>query len=967
MINFTTATNGKTTKTRKNPTSTRSRLNMLKLLSVFALVILGVNGVIAQSYTSTAATGAWNTSRWNNTADAAPYTSAYTANANVSFTSGTYNFAGMGSALNVGNVTVASGVTVNFTSIGSTFATGGNVRTFNIGSGGLFDFNGQALSTAAGTGFIKSGTGVLGTGGGAFTGGFTLNAGTVVARGTTGMGSGGSNTLTLNGGAIAANNSRDFATTRFPGGITIGGNVQFGELSTVVSIAGSSTNLSFANNVSLGVGVRTFTQGNNGTNTFSGVISNTSGGLTFAANANTDGRFEITNAANTFTGDINVNGGEVRFTTDGSIGNAANDIIIDGGRFSKASDATTVTLGGGRDIQVGDGAGTGISSPGSGTLIYNNAITDKSSETGAWAKQGGGTLELGGASTYTGSTSINNGIVRLTTGNDRLPTGTVLSLGQAASANLGTFDLNGRNQTIGGLNSTTGTNATASNNTITSASAATLTVNGAGSYGDGTDANSGIISGAISLVKSGSGILTLGDVNTYTGTTSINNGTIQLTAGNDRLPTGADLSLGQASSANLGTFDLNGRNQTIAGLNSTSGTNATASNNTITSASAATLTVTGAGNYGDGTDANSGIIAGSISLVKSGAGTLTLGDANTYTGSTTVSAGTLQFNRTGGTTIPATNNVTISGGTLKISTNQTLNDVTLTSGTLMVDEGVTLTINGSFTGGGTIENNGTIVLVGPSSFPGSGTTISAMDTLTIDRGGNVTLDQSITITGNLTLTNGKLITGACNAATSNIALTLADNATITGASASRFVDGILKKTGDDAFTFPIGSGAKYAPVSITAPSVNTDRFAACYTGSNPNSSYSITAKAGSLNNVSKMEFWHINREAGASSANVTLSWDTIARSGPVRDMSQLRVCHWNGSQWDDLSNTGTTGSNASGTVTSGSVSSFSPFTLGSSGSSNPLPVTWAYFTAQKTDGGNQLNWGTASEKKYQSF
>jgi autotransporter-associated beta strand protein len=384
---------------------------------------------------------------------------------------------------------------------------------------------------------------------------------------------------------------------------------------------------------------------------------------------------------------------------------------------------------------------------------------------------------------------------------------------------------------------------------------------------------------------------------------------------------------------------------------------------TITGGAVSNLTIGGAA----GADTNSGIIAGSISLVKSGTGTLTLSGANTYTGTTTVSGGTLQLNRTGGTTIPVTNNATISGGTLKISTNQTLNDVTLTSGTLMVDNGVTLTINGNFTGGGTIQNNGTIILAGPSSFPGATTTISAMNNLAIDRASNVTLDQSITITGNLTLTNGKLITGACNSGTSNIALTMADNATITGVSASRFVDGILKKTGNDAFTFPIGSGAKYAPVSISQPSVNTDRFAACYAGSNPNSSYSITSKAGSLNNVSKMEFWHINREVGTSSANVTLSWDTIARSGPVRDMTLLRVCRWDGSQWTDLGQTGTTGSNASGTITSGSVTNFSPFALGSSGSANPLPVTWAYFTAQKTDGGNQLDWGTASEKNTSHF
>jgi hypothetical protein len=447
--------------------------------------------------------------------------------------------------------------------------------------------------------------------------------------------------------------------------------------------------------------------------------------------------------------------------------------------------------------------------------------------------------------------------------------------------------------------------------------------------------------------------------------------------GNPQYNSTSDIGAGNYNNINVisGTVTATG-NVTVNGTTTNDGVIAIGSNTltinrnftgggTITGGAASNLTIGGAA----GADTNSGIIAGSISLVKSGAGTLTLGDANTYTGATTVSGGTLQFNRTGGTTIPITNNVTISGGTLKISTNQTLNNVTLTSGTLIIDNGVTLTINGSFTGGGTIQNDGTIVLVGPSSFPGATTTISAMNNLAIDRASNVTLDQSITITGNLTLTNGKLITGACNSTTSNIALTMADNATITGSSSVRFVDGILKKTGNDAFTFPIGSGAKYAPVSLTAPFVITDRFAACYAGSNPNSSYSITSKAGSLNNVSKMEYWHINREVGTSSANVTLSWDTIARSGPVRDMTLLRVCHWNSSssQWTDLGQTGTTGSNASGTITSGSVTSFSPFTLGSSGSANPLPVTWAYFTAKKTDGGNQLDWGTASEKNTSHF
>lgn len=499
------------------------------LASVFFGLSLPFTGFGQTSFTSNSATGAWNTTRWNNSSDGPAYTSAYTANQNVSFTSGTYTFAGMGTALNVGNITVANNVTVNFASTGSTFATGGNVRTIDVGAGGLFDFNGQAISIATGVGFIKAGPGVLGTGAGNFTGGFTLQAGTVIARGTTGLGSGATNTLTLNGGTLASNGSRDFANTRFGGGIVIGGNVQFGELATNVSIASSSANLSFANNVSLGASTRTLTLGNTGTQTFSGVISNSAGGITFAANpGTTGGRFEITNTSNTFTGNISINGGEVRFTADGSLGNAANDIIIDGGTLSNAA---SFALGAGRTISVGDGPGTAINVTPSTTVTSNNPISNKTGETGSWAKTGSGTLILGGASDYTGTTTISQGTVQLTTGNNRLPTTTVVSLGQSASSNLGTLDLNGQNQQITGLISIAGNNATASNNTVTSATPATLTLSGTGTYsfGAGTDANSGVIIGAIALVKSGSGTQTLGDANTYTGGTTISAGTLNIT------------------------------------------------------------------------------------------------------------------------------------------------------------------------------------------------------------------------------------------------------------------------------------------------------------------------------------------------------------------------------------------------------------------------------------------------------
>jgi autotransporter-associated beta strand protein len=581
----------------------------------------------------------WLIQRWNNSADAPPYSSTYLILNNVSFTTGNYLFAGMGGQnVPVGNINVADNVTVRF-SFGSGDYSLLGIRTFTIGTGSSFDFGRQPIVQISGnSGIIKNGPGALALGVAVYGGGFTLNAGTVIARDSMAMGSGATNRLTLNGGTIAADASRTFDNTRFGAGISIGGNVQVGAMATQEGLSSSVASLVFANNVSLGTENRTLTQGNDGSHGFTGVISNSaSGGITFAAVAGTNGRFDITNNANTFTGNISINGGEVRFTADGSMGNSANDIIIDGGSFAKASDANTVTLGASRDIFVGDGVGTSISSPGSGVLVINNALQNKTGETGSWAKQGTGTLQLGGVSTYTGDTAINTGTLQLTTGNDRLPIETIVNVGQAASGNLGTFDLNGRNQQIAGLISTTGTNATTGNNTVTSTNAATLTLGGNGTYsfGDGSNANSGVISGAISLVKAGSGTQIFGDTNSYTGGTNINGGTLAISNASALGASGTISFGGGTLRYDSLTTDLSDRFSNAASQAYAVNTNG----NDITFATALTSV--------DGT------------LTKSGSGTLTLSGTNSYTGATTVSAGTLVID---GNQSSATGAMTVASG-----------------------------------------------------------------------------------------------------------------------------------------------------------------------------------------------------------------------------------------------------------------------------------------------------------------
>ena len=78
--------------------------------------------------------------------------------------------------------------------------------------------------------------------------------------------------------------------------------------------------------------------------------------------------------------------------------------------------------------------------------------------------------------------------------------------------------------------------------------------------------------------------------------------------------------------------------------------------------------------------------------------------------------------------------------------------------------------------------------------------------------------------------------------------------------------------------------------------------------------------------------------------------------------ADLRIAHFDGTDWDKIPNNAPSGTNTAGTLTSSSaVSTFSPFTLGSSSSTNVLPIELVSFSGEKKDNRNILNWTTASE------
>jgi hypothetical protein len=279
----------------------------------------------------------------------------------------------------------------------------------------------------------------------------------------------------------------------------------------------------------------------------------------------------------------------------------------------------------------------------------------------------------------------------------------------------------------------------------------------------------------------------------------------------------------------------------------------------------------------------------------------------------------------------------------------------------------TLVTNGSFNldvygswvnNGGFTANSGRVRFVGTNT----GSTISSLlpqtfYDLTINKSNHITISSGVQQVANqLALANGIVY--------QNGVLDILQNATVSSAGNASYVEGDIRKTGNTAFSFPVGKGGRYRPIAISAPAQATDHFTAQYYNTSALPSYPNAQRDATLDHVGNAEYWILNRTGGTSNVNVTLTWGT--NSGGVTYRNDLRVARWdiNIGRWKDHGNGGTTGNSTSGTIISSApVTSFSPFTLASSsGISNPLPVELASFSCDVTDTYKVvLLWATASE------
>ncbi|MFK3212860.1 fibronectin-binding autotransporter adhesin ShdA [Salmonella enterica subsp. enterica serovar Weltevreden] len=465
---------------------------------------------------------------------------------------------------------------------------------------------------------------------------------------------------------------------------------------------------------------------------------------------------------------------------------------------------------------------------------------DETTATSDWdgsklTKQGDGTLILSNTGNDYGDTEIVGGILAakdaasLGTGDVTIAENATLALSQ------GTLDNNvtGEGQIVKSGSDeliVTGDNNYSGGTTI---SGGTLTVDHADSLGSGDIDNSGVLkvgegelentlSGSGSLVKTGSGELTLSGDNDYSGGTIISDGTL-IADNADSLGTGAVansgvLQVGEGELENTlsgsGSLVKTGSGElTLSGDNDYSGGTIISDGTLIAEDNADSL--------GTGAVANSGVLqvgegelentlSGSGSLVKTGTGELTLSGDNSYSGGTTITDGMLTADHADslGTGAVANsgvlqvgegeleNTLSGSGSLVKTGTGElTLSGDNSYSGTTTITDGTLIAANVNALGGGNIDNSGTLMLDANGAFELANVTTHTGATTALAAGS--TLDA-----GQLTQENGSTLSIDLGAATDDAVIT-ADSVTLGGTLNVTGIGSVTDSWTPEAYTYTL--------------------------------------------------------------------------------------------------------------------------------------------------------------------
>ncbi|HLG39494.1 MAG TPA: T9SS type A sorting domain-containing protein, partial [Chitinophagaceae bacterium] len=192
------------------------------------------------------------------------------------------------------------------------------------------------------------------------------------------------------------------------------------------------------------------------------------------------------------------------------------------------------------------------------------------------------------------------------------------------------------------------------------------------------------------------------------------------------------------------------------------------------------------------------------------------------------------------------------------------------------------------------------------------------------------------------------------------------------------VDGPVRKIGaigSEGFDFPVGkTGVGYMKIGIANVTGATTEFTAQYFRASAAETFdTVGLSAIGLQAVSNCEYWTLDRAVTASTADVTLSWNSHSPCGGayVSDpLFGIRAAHYNTSlsKWDTHGGGALTGDASAGSVIWTDVTSFSPFALAALvGSNSPLPVMFYEVKAFQKNNGIQVEWTNLTERDLMNY
>ena len=631
-------------------------------LTVSGAVTVGASNKVFNSTATSLFTLSGGVTGTGNITFNANNTSGITASTTALNNIGTITNSGTGT----GTTTISAVIGTNVTGVTQNSSTSSLALSgANAFSGGV-TINSGTVVTSVSAAALGTGTVLLGDTSG--TAAATLNTGATALTFANGInvrsGSSGTKTLGLTGALDAT----------YSGGVALNGDL---------TINSSGAGRFFFSGVMSGPGSLTINGSSTGDyvpaglNTYSGGTTLNAGGFAPVstssagpAGAPTSGCFG--------TGTLNLAGGQMRSGTGGSftVGNTVN-LSANTTFYTVASEKS---LGFSGPVTITGATRTLTSTVGTTvagtTVLFSGNIGEATAGLGI-IKAGNGNITFTGSNNYTGNTDINAGI---------------LSIGSAAS-------LPGYN-TAGRFSVASGATLTVQNG-VTQSDISDLIATGNFQSGSnlGIDTTLGSrslslnLTGPVNIIKSGPNTLTLSGTNTYSGTLSVTGGSLNIasTAALSAFPNGFTVSSGASLVIPNGVTE----SEVAAILGTT---------NLAVGANLAFDTTLGDRTYAS---AITNSASGSVNFVKVGTNTLTLTGANTYTGTSTVSAGTLVLS---GSTATAGNLVvgnTTSNSVLNIPSGGSMTAGTVSVGTAAGSIGA-LNISGGSLACATIETTDTI-------------------------------------------------------------------------------------------------------------------------------------------------------------------------------------------------------------------------------------------------------------------